>query len=132
MQLDILQVLPAFGHLQSTDTSLAAQDAFASASAAIALNAAAIQTNSGQIITNSKSIIDNRAGIAAALALDNAYVPVGQSFAVSGGVGFYQDESAFAGSLAYRISDNIQFSGALTTGVDNGATGGRAGIQASW
>lgn len=59
-------------------------------------------------------------------------MPLGHSFAVSGGVGYYDDESAFAGSVAYRLNNNFQFNGAVTTGVDNGSTGARAGFNASW
>jgi len=106
--------------------------AFASASAAIALNSASIDSNSAQISSNIDDILDNRAGIAAALALDNAYVPLGQTYAVSGGFGYYDDETAFAGSVAYRFNETLQLSGAVTTGVDNGSTGARAGFQASW
>ena len=121
------------GRIASVSQSVSRNEAaFASASAAIALNSAAIDSNSARISDNIDSILDNRAGIAAALALDNAYVPVGQTFAVSGGVGYYDDEAAFAGSLAYRLNNTVQLSGAVTTGVDNGSTGARAGFQASW
>ena len=106
--------------------------ALANTNAAVALNTAAIDSNSAQISQNIDGILDNRAGIAAALALDNAYVPLTQTYAVSGGFGYYDDETAFAGSVAYRMNQNFQVSGAVTTGVDNGSTGARAGFQASW
>jgi len=114
------------------DSIIATQASLALASQAIALNSTSIDSNSAQISSNIDSILDNRAGIASALALDNAYVPIGRTFAVSGGFGNYANESAFAGSVAYRLNDTLQVSGAITSGTDNGRTGARAGFQASW
>ena len=124
----------------SVSQNLAAQSlAISQNTSAIQGNSAAIQNNTAAILAavegiefNSQAIAENRGGIAAAIALDTAYVPLGQTWAVSGGYGFYDSEGAFAGSIAYRINDTFQLNGGLTTGTDNGKTGGRAGFQASW
>jgi autotransporter adhesin len=100
--------------------------------AAISANLAAIQANAQGVMANAEGIRANEGGIAAALALDTAYVPLGQTFAVSGGFGFYEGENAIAGSAAFRMNKRFQFNAGLASGLNRGGTGGRAGFQASW
>lgn len=101
-------------------------------SGALAQNAGLITLNSAMIAENRDAIRDNTAGIAAAIALDSPYVPEGKTFGLSGGVGFYDDESAVAMAAAFRLNKTWQLNAGVTSGVDRGETGGRVGFQAAW
>ena len=91
-----------------------------------------LTSNANLIARNQQDIQDNRAGIAAAFALDTAYVPVGKKFAINGGYGFYDSESAIGASAGYRLNDAWQIDAGVASGMNNGGTGGRVGFSAAW
>ena len=72
------------------------------------------------------------APIAAAMALDMPYIPAGRTFGLSGGFGFYGDETALSAAGAYRMNEHWQFNAGVAAGMDRGETGGRVGFSASW
>ncbi|MEL6542359.1 MAG: YadA-like family protein, partial [Pseudomonadota bacterium] len=76
----------------------------------------------------------NRAneGVAMALAMESPSLQPGTNFALSGGVGYFQDRGA--GSLAFsaRISENASFSAGMGVGLDSGEVGARGGFQVAW
>lgn len=76
----------------------------------------------------------NRAneGVALALAMESPALPAGTSFAISGGVGYYQSQSAFSAAFTTRTGPNSNFSAGLGYGLNSGEVGARAGFQAAW
>ncbi len=67
-----------------------------------------------------------------AFALKPPYVPADKSFAVTGGVGLFNQKSAFAASAGYRVTSNVQLDAGLAVGFDSGEVGSRAGITVTW
>ena len=74
----------------------------------------------------------NREGVAMAMALDVPYVPPSETFALGGGLGFFDGSSAFALSGAVRISPSAQLDAGLAYGFDRDTLGGRVGMTFSW
>ena len=93
---------------------------------------AGLAANAGLISGNRDAIRENTAGIAAAIALDTPFVEQGKAFAINGGFGFYDDESAAAFGAAMRLNDTWQVNAGYTKGLNRGEAGGRVGFQASW
>ena len=98
-----------------------------------------VNTNSADILslknmtTNlSRDIEENTEGVAMAFALKSAYVPQDKTFAMTGGVGFFQDKAAFASSVGYRLNPNLQLDAGLSVGFDSGNVGGRVGATITW
>jgi opacity protein-like surface antigen len=81
--------------------------------------------------------LDNRnevlaEGIAMSLALDSPTVAPGSTFAISGGIGHYDNAESIAVGASYRYSDKMLWSGGLGVGVDHGKVGARVGVSYSW
>ena len=92
----------------------------------IALNDAATV---GQVNQSAKRA-DN--GIATAIAMGGIAVPESKLYAVSANVGLYRGETALAGGVAFRLSDNATLNGSLGVGVNHGDIGGRVGVSIRW
>lgn len=113
--------------------------------AGIQTNAAGIATNATNILNNTASIVNlasqgaaqqtqinalfgetsrnrddiNRAneGVAMALAMESPALQPGTNFALSGGVGYFQDRGAGSMAVTARISENAAFSAGLGVGL---------------
>lgn len=71
-------------------------------------------------------------GIAAAMAIGNAFLPEGQSVAVSFNLATYRGEQGFSGAVVARVSDHVWVSGGFAGSTVRGSAGGRAGITFGW
>ena len=67
-----------------------------------------------------------------ALALDSPTVAPGSTFAISGGVGHYDNSESVAIGASYRSSEKMLWSGGLGVGLDRGKVGARLGVSYSW
>ena len=92
----------------------------------------AITANTAGIAANAREISDNRDGIAMAMALKAPYVAPDATYAVSGGMGFFDGAKAFAMSGAYRVDARTQVDAGVTYGFDSDKVGGRVGVSYSW
>ena len=63
--------------------------------------------------------------------MKSADVPLGQTYALTGGWGGFGGENAFAVSGAVRTADWLQFDGGVGVGT-SGSVGGRAAAKISW
>ena len=103
-------------------------------------------TQSGQILTlqNSQGVLFNLAdenrrdirkaneGVAMALAMETPAIPSGANFAVSGGVGYFQNRAAATTAVSARVGTNASVSAGLGVGFDSGEVGARGGFQVAW
>src|SRR5204863_8658472 len=64
-------------------------------------------------------------GIATAMAMGGIAVPETKLYAVSANLGAYRGETALAGGVAFRLTDNATLNGSLGVGVNHGDLGGR-------
>jgi len=71
-------------------------------------------------------------GVAMALAMESPSVPAGASFALSGGVGYYQEKAAASAAFSARVGENASVGAGVGFGFDSGEIGARAGFQAAW
>jgi trimeric autotransporter adhesin len=83
------------------------------------------------------SVLEQRArqangGIAAAMALGNAFLPEGKNIAMSFNLATYRGEQGFSGSIVARVNNNVYFSGGFAGSSVKGSTGGRAGVTFGW
>jgi pyruvate/2-oxoacid:ferredoxin oxidoreductase beta subunit len=136
------------------------EGAIATNSASIATNSAGISTNAGNIALNSSAIAGlqtltsthtsqinalfgetaaNRAaidraneGVAMALAMESPMLPGDTNFAISGGVGYFEDQGAGTMAITARIGENAAFSAGVGVGFDSGEVGARGGFQVAW
>jgi trimeric autotransporter adhesin len=81
---------------------------------------------------NRRDIRKANEGVAMALAMDTPAIPQGASFAVSGGVGYYQDKTAVTAAIAAAIGPMSQLSAGVGVGTNSGEVGARAGFQFAW
>ncbi len=93
----------------------------------------------GQINTLFAASADNRAaidrsneGVAMALAMESPGLPAGTSFALSGGVGYFENQGAGTVAMSARVSENAAFSAGVGVGFDSGEVGARGGFQVAW
>jgi hypothetical protein len=100
---------------------------------------AAITTLQGQTTTlfnlasiNRREIQKANEGVAMALAMDTPAIPSGAHFAVSGGVGYYNNREAATAAFSARIGEMSSFSAGVGVGFNSGEVGARAGFQAAW
>ena len=98
-----------------------------------------MSTQTGQIDTLFGLTADNRAaidraneGVAMALAMETPALPAGTSFALSGGVGYFEDQGAGTMAISARVSDNASVSAGIGVGFDSGEVGARGGFQVAW
>lgn len=122
------------------------QGQFATLSAQTANLTGQVSTLSGQVgtltgrvgqIEARTNILEQQArqangGIAAAMAMGNAFLPEGQSVAVSFNLATYRGEQGFSGTVVARVSPRIWVSGGVAGSTVGGSTGGRAGITFGW
>jgi hypothetical protein len=87
---------------------------------------------SGRVATLEKQAKQANGGIAAAMAIGNAFLPEGQKLAISFNLATYRGEQGFSGSIVTRVSDRIWLSGGVAGSSVRGSTGGRAGITFGW
>src|SRR5213079_3326521 len=67
-------------------------------------------------------------GIATAMAMGGVAVPETKLYAVSANLGAYRGETALAGGVALRLTDNATLNGSLGLGISRGDLGGRVGV----
>jgi hypothetical protein len=87
---------------------------------------------SGDFAALSGEIDEVRNGLAMAIALDAPYIPPGQTFMLSSGLGFFEGSSAFALSGAYRVSDQMQLDGGIGIADEGRDVGARLGLTIGW
>ena len=71
-------------------------------------------------------------GVAMALAMESPMLPGGTSFALSGGVGYYDDRGAGTVAMSARVGENAALSAGVGVGFDSGEVGARGGFQIAW
>jgi autotransporter adhesin len=71
-------------------------------------------------------------GIATAMAMGGIAVPETKLYAVSANLGAYRGETALAGGMAFRLTDNTTLNGSIGVGVNRGDVGGRVGLTFAW
>jgi hypothetical protein len=105
----------------------------------VASNSAAIASLQGQTTTlfdlaavNRRDINRANEGVALALAMETPMLPEGKTFALSGGIGYYNDRTAGTAAFAARIGDSTALTGGVGIGFRSGEVGARAGVQHAW
>ena len=86
----------------------------------------------GESAANRAAIDRANEGVAMALAMESPMLPAGTTFALSGGVGYYEDQGAGTLALSARIGENAAFSAGVGVGFDSGEIGARGGFQVAW
>jgi trimeric autotransporter adhesin len=71
-------------------------------------------------------------GVAMALAMESPALPAGTSFALSGGIGYYNGRSAATTAVTQRIGRNSSLSAGVGVGLNTGEVGARGGFQVAW
>ena len=64
-----------------------------------------------------------------ALALDTPSIPAGQHFAMSGGIGYFNNQTALARAISAAVSETASLSAGVTYGFNSNQVGARAGFQ---
>jgi hypothetical protein len=81
---------------------------------------------------NSAAIKRANEGVAMALAMDTPSLQPGEKIAMTGGVGYYEDEGAVSMALSARIGDNAWISAGGGVGLGSGEVGARGGFRVGW
>ena len=141
-------------------SALATTASVAAANASIAANTASISANTAAIGTANANIASlqtltsnqtaqintlfgqtadlrdavDRAneGVAMALAMESPMLPAGTNFGLSGGVGYYDDQTAGTLAVSARVGTNMSVGAGLGVGFDSGEVGARGGFQIAW
>jgi len=71
-------------------------------------------------------------GVAMALAMESPALSPGAHFGLSGGVGYYDGESAATVAMSARVSHSASLSAGVGMGFDSGEVGARGGFQVEW
>ncbi len=123
--------------LQNADSQQTAQ--IASLASASALQARQVlQLQDGQAVlfdlakVNRRDIHKANEGIAMALAMESPGLPAGTSFALSGGIGYFQGRTAATTAVSARMGERSALSAGVGVGFDSGEVGARAGFQVAW
>jgi hypothetical protein len=113
-------------------------------------NVAALQTaqttQAGQITTlqgqtanlfdlseaNRRGIRKANEGVAMALAMETPGIPSGANYAVSGGIGYFDERAAASAAFSARVGEMSSVSAGLGVGFNTGEVGARAGFQMAW
>ncbi len=100
---------------------------------------AQVNALSGQVNTlfdltdiNRRAIERANEGVAMALAMESPSLPAGTTFALSGGVGYYEDRASLAMAITARVSENATVSAGVGAGFNSGSVGARGGFQIAW
>ena len=67
-----------------------------------------------------------------ALSMESPALPAGTNFALSGGIGYFEDQGAGSMALTARVSENASISAGIGVGFDSGEVGARGGFQVAW
>ncbi|MXO89398.1 YadA-like family protein [Pontixanthobacter aquaemixtae] len=86
----------------------------------------------GRTAANSAAIDRANEGVAMALAMESPMLPPGTSFALSGGVGYFENQGAGTIAMTVRAGENAAFSAGVGVGFDSGEVGARGGFQVAW
>ena len=81
---------------------------------------------------NRRDISRANEGVAMALAMESPSLPAGTNFALSGGVGYFQNRTAVTTAVSARVGTNASISAGVGVGVDSGEVGARGGFQIAW
>lgn len=132
------------GALETQSTAQAGQVvALQAGQAAQATQITALQnqqmTMAGQIGTlfdlseyNRREVVRANEGVALALAMDAPGLPAGTSFAVSGGIGYFNERAAGTAAFTARVGRNASVSGGVGVGFSTGEVGARGDFQTAW
>ncbi|NVE94451.1 YadA-like family protein [Altererythrobacter lutimaris] len=71
-------------------------------------------------------------GVALALSMESPALPSGTSFALSGGIGYFDNAAAGSMAMTARVSDRAAISAGVGVGFDSGEVGARGGFQVAW
>lgn len=71
-------------------------------------------------------------GVALSLAMESPALPDGANFALSGGIGYFNESTAGAAAFTARIAHRSSFSAGVGIGFDTNEVGARAGFQMAW
>jgi hypothetical protein len=71
-------------------------------------------------------------GVAMALAMETPALPAGASFAMSGGVGYYNGRASLATAISAAVGRTSSVSAGVGYAVKSGEFGARAGFQIAW
>jgi hypothetical protein len=93
---------------------------------------AAIDAQTARINAAFRQIDRNTEGVAIALAMAGLALPDTKVFAISGGMGFFDNKQAFAAQTALRINDVLVLNGGVGLGMESNQVGGRFGVMAAW
>ena len=86
----------------------------------------------GETAANRAAIDRANEGVAMALAMESPMLPGDTNFALSGGVGYFEDQGAGTLAITARIGENAAFSAGVGVGFDSGEVGARGGFQVAW
>jgi trimeric autotransporter adhesin len=64
--------------------------------------------------------------------MESPALPAGTSFALSGGIGYYQNRSAATTAFTARVGKNASVSAGVGFGLNTGEVGARGGFQVAW
>ena len=81
---------------------------------------------------NRRAINRANEGVAMALAMESPALPAGTNFALSGGVGYYEDQASLTMAITARVGENASVSAGIGTGFNSGSVGARGGFQIAW
>ena len=81
---------------------------------------------------NRRDIGKANEGVAMALAMESPALPSGTNFALSGGIGYYQNRAAATTAVTARVGKNASISAGVGFGFNSGEVGARGGFQVAW
>jgi hypothetical protein len=126
--------------ITTLQTTVAAQGTSITAlQATQATQGASITALQGQTATlfdlsdiNRRGIRKANEGVAMALAMETPGIPTGANFALSGGIGYYEDRTAATAAFSARVGEMSAVSAGVGVGLNTGEVGARAGFQMAW
>lgn len=71
-------------------------------------------------------------GVALSLAMESPAIPDGADFALSGGIGYFNESTAGAAAFTARIAPRASLSAGVGIGFETNEVGARAGFQVAW
>jgi trimeric autotransporter adhesin len=64
--------------------------------------------------------------------MESPTVPTGANYAMSGGIGYYDERAAATAAFSARVGEMSSVSAGIGVGFDSGEVGARAGFQVAW
>lgn len=86
----------------------------------------------GQLNTVFDDIERLNEGVALSLAMESPAIPDGADFALSGGIGYFNESTAGAAAFTARIAPRASLSAGVGIGFETNEVGARAGFQVAW